>query len=149
MRTTMTTMTNNDRARHITELASAFGVALVIDTANHMETSAAGIERHTKQRMVKIAPVADDCSYAVALHELGHCLHPLGMLHHEMSQSYQLTKRPATTRDVKLQLEAERAAWEWAHHYALEWTVGMDAVERFALGSYETHARRILGKDYR
>lgn len=94
--------------------------------------------------MIKIAPVTGETTYAVALHELGHCLSPMGMLRSEMSKDMRSMNRLTTKRDVALQLEEERAAWDWAEHYALEWTPAMQAVKKMCLGAYERRAWHVV-----
>lgn len=162
-------------AAHINELAAAFKVHLVIDKDMHPAAAGAGnivmqcllcgqknriprvgiarcgrckcaLGRFDMVDAVKIAPVDGDATYAVALHELGHRVMPLGSLRSEMSATMQATHQVSTIRDVVLQLEQERAAWTWAHHHALEWTPIMTAVEQNGIASYEVHARRILGR---
>lgn len=144
---------NQRYAQHIAQLGAAFGVFVQVKS---MAPDGAGAgsalvgimtpDGPTDVQRVKaivIAPVIDETTYAVALHELGHCLHPLGMLDAEGSKTWRMTHEPSSLRDIKLQLVSERAAWEWAHHYALEWTDAMAFVERFSIGSYEARARAV------
>jgi hypothetical protein len=115
-----------------------------------MDPASAGagfVEGRPDKKVIQIAAVIDDSTYAVALHELGHCLHPLGMLHDQGSISLRVRNVQTTKRDVRLKLMEERAAWEWARHYAIEWTETMTFVERISLESYVTHASRVLGKE--
>lgn len=142
-------------AQHVTALARAFGVALIVQhdmdpaaaTAGFLRSSR-GLPFDLKQRVVVIAPVRDESTYAVALHELGHCIHPLGQCTQtEGSREMRLTNQYSTERDVRLQLLEERSAWEWAHHYALEWTPVMQAVEDLGMQSYLRMARRFGVKE--
>lgn len=139
-------MTDNDRrlARHVGELAAAFGVQLVVCVGMPPEQAGAGLLRD--KPFIKIAPVIDESTYAVGLHELGHCLSPTGMLHAEMSNTMRTTQQFSSVRDVMLKLEEERAAWRWAQHYALEWTPLMTYVKVLSLDSYERTARRLVGR---
>jgi hypothetical protein len=135
---------------HIIELCTMFGVKIAPLEANnlHMERSAAGVLRDApvfddRTRVVFIAEPTDEPTYAAALHELGHVLAPLGMVAaREGSRHYRLTRRPYDLRDVRLELEAERAAWEWAHAHAIEWTEVMTFVEATAMATYLKAARR-------
>lgn len=127
-------------AEHIIQLTKAFGVRVDVDPGLEPECATAG------PAMIHIPPVTDDTSYAVALHELGHCLHPLGRLTDQMSATCRRTHACATARDLALQLEEEYAAWSWAKHYALEWTTGMAHTRRLALTSYKIRAKKILGR---
>jgi hypothetical protein len=67
-------------------------------------------------REIGTPPICGPISYAVALHEIGHCL-----------------GRNQLSRKVMVR---ERAAWAWARRYALIWT---PAMERRALKSLEWH----------
>ena len=152
-------MTTNDHesvarvaryAAHITALAAAFKVHLAVCATMRPDEAGAGINkadkdlpRERQRLMIKIYPVIDDTTYAVALHELGHCAHAVGSLIMESSIKMRLTNRVSTLRDVRLQLDGENAAWEWAHHYALEWTASMTAIETFSRESYLLRARQL------
>jgi hypothetical protein len=143
----MTTNSHESQARaaryaqHVTDLAHAFEVRLFVHRRMSPSGAGAGFVTiggiETLVKRIDIAPVTDEATYAVALHELGHCLHPLGMLHTQGSKMMRRFNQLATFRDVRLKLESERAAWEWAHHYALEWTDTMAYVERVGLQSYD------------
>lgn len=129
-------------AQHVSELAKAFKVHLTIVTDEAPHAAAAGfllkdkhLPLHKRRRLVKITPVIDETTYAAALHELGHCLHPLGMMDVGMEIK--------TLKDMRLKLDEEHAAWEWAQHYALEWTPAMEAVKRHSFESYAGVARRL------
>ena len=144
-------MTREQRfAQHITELASAFRVVLEVRPGMSPDAAGAGfvfadehLPLHRQRRAVRIAPVTCEVTYAIALHELGHCLSPLGMVTNtEASDTFRRTHNYATKRDVRLQLLEEQAAWEWARHYALEWTPLMDSVERMAFDTYQMNARQ-------
>lgn len=139
-------------AKHVTELAAAFGVRLIVlrDAAPHEAAAGTIVKKgrqvhHSKrERCVSITPVIDETTYAVALHELGHCLHPAGMVNQTHgSVTMRKTNQIATLSDMRLQLLEEESAWEWAHHYALEWTEVMSQVERLALSTYRRKARQL------
>lgn len=142
-------------ARHITELAAAFNVHIVpIDRARpdaagageatvRYRRSRRGPIRNARVKFIAVAPVIDETTYAVALHELGHVVHPLGTVNRqEGSPTYRAGGPPVTPRDIRLLLLAEESAWEWAQHYALEWTEPMTAVLDLGLQSYRVAARR-------
>lgn len=136
-------------AQHVYELGLLFRVIVAADLPPSMPEhgmSAVLTWKAAGQRadLVLIAPVEDETTYAVALHELGHCLDPLGRVDFiEGSLRYRTTGHFDTLRDVRLRLEAERAAWAWAHHYAIEWTPLMTQVERYGIGTYEKMARHL------
>jgi hypothetical protein len=145
------TLTPNDRlAQHVVELAQAFGVMLQVTHSLLPHEAGAGYPKEDKhlpppqrRKLVLIAPVRDETTYAVALHELGHCLHPLGSCGStEGSLEMRLTNRYSTLRDIRLQLLEEESAWEWARHYALEWTDVMTYVQTISTESYRRTARR-------
>lgn len=79
---------------------------------------------------VFISPILDETTYAVAMHEFGHCLHPLGTTRTKDEKEYD-----------RMQLLRERSAWEWAMHYALDWTPSMEHVRILAFKSYEDKAK--------
>lgn len=113
---------------HARAVAAAFSVALV-ETQMAPEDAKAGKGRAVGG-VVFCAPVTDDTTYAVAMHELGHVLSPLGSLGHDRVAA-------APTAAWRLKLTEEHAAWEWAQHYALDWTPAMDAVKAWALSTYD------------
>jgi hypothetical protein len=104
---------------HAYALAKAFGVLLLEGSELKGAPEAAFAELTT--RTVVVAPITDESTYAIALHELGHLEAPLG----------QLRGSPG------LQREAEDAAWAWAKHYALVWTPFMQHVATWARRSYD------------
>lgn len=141
--------TNAALKQHVRDLCRAFNVELVV------KKKMAPHEAHTGRirlpmgvvDFICIAPVTEEATYAVALHELGHRLSPLGsMKTHQGSLAFRQTGRFSTRRDVLLEVEEETAAWEWAEHYALEWTPVMDYVKNISLGSYRAVAQRIIGR---
>lgn len=73
-------------------------------------------------KSVLIKPITDECRYAVAMHELGHCVQAFGI-------------------SIIDEMEKEELAWEWARHYALIWTVAMDQVEKIGLDSHREIVR--------
>lgn len=134
-------------AEHIQQLATAFKVAMIqnpnmpSDDARAVLVESMGLS----VPVIIIAPVQDERTYAIGLHELGHLLAPCGMLSYtEGSQTYRLSKgvQFGCIRDVKLIIESELAAWEWAHSFALTWTPAMTNVEVIALSSYHELAKR-------
>ena len=135
-------------AKHVIDLGHAFHVIIqwIIDP----DAAAAGTaldDRHLphaqRRAIVNIPPVVDETTYAVALHELGHCIAPCGTLTStEASHRMIKQRQPTTLRDVKLRLDEEWAAWEWARAYALEWTPAMVAIERSSISSYRANAKR-------
>ena len=138
---------------HILELCIAFDVRIQPLPARRMDRAAAGMLRDAptfdeRTRVIRIAEPTDEPTYAAALHELGHLLHPLGMVaSREGSLRYRTTHQPNDLRDVRLELESERAAWEWAHTHAIEWTEVMTFVETSCMAEYLKHARRFGVKE--
>lgn len=102
--------------RHAHQIARAFNATLV-ECAELRPEDAAASNGH---RVAICAPIIDETTYAVALHEIGHLAAPSGDLH----GTHGLT------------IEAERAAWEWAEHYALDWTPAMAALREWAFSTY-------------
>lgn len=131
-------------ARHIDELCRAFDIHLSVRANMPPDAAGAGVVRGSTRRAILIAPVIDESTYAAALHEIGHCVAPMGMITAEHGSLTMRTHNVVSTlRDMRLQLEEEMAAWEWARHYAIEWTELMTAVERMSLNSYIVYARRL------
>lgn len=122
-------------AAHARELAMTFGIHVRIDATLAPDDAGAGTLRSAlpkaeRRRCVKYKPITDETSYAVAMHELGHCLAPDGMLDYE----HRLFRM--TLADARLQVHEEEAAWAWAQYYALQWTPLMNAVKEQALDTY-------------
>lgn len=128
-------------AAHVRDLAAAFGVRLLVDPTLAPDAAGAGMNRLTGEDFVLIPAVTEETSYAVALHELGHRVAPTGNLHAERSPAMRLTGQPACTRDMRLQLDTETAAWDWAKHHALAWTPLMARVRAMTFRTYLQKAR--------
>jgi hypothetical protein len=112
-----------DRLRtHAHELARAFHVRLCESTQiKPDEAFALG----SGLRLVVVSPIIDETTYAVALHELGHLVSPMGMLRAHVDGNH-----------ARLSRDEEDAAWTWAEHVALLWTPPMAAVRAWAEGTY-------------
>lgn len=144
------TMTSSDMLVHAMGLANAFKIHLVVDPlldprksfSRHLSTGVDGPQRSG----IVIAPVVDDKTYAAALHELGHCVDPLGHIDSsEFSDAYQtsLGQNISTLSDYRLILVMEDAAWKWAHAFALQWTPAMTQVEKWSKSTYNRRAREL------
>lgn len=122
--------TAQELAEHARALAQAFQIALVENNelcqkpedavAMHLQ-----IVPGTMFHGCSVQVIVDETSYAIALHELGHCIHPLG---NDGSLSAMLK---------------EESAWEWAEHHALIWSTAMQQVKQFSLDSYGQQAKRL------
>lgn len=119
-------------AQHAHALARAFDVRLL--EAPNIATTPEHAMALVAVRTVVVAPIADDTTYAVALHELGHLIAPCGSLPRRAAQSV-----------ANLTRDEEAAAWEWAEHHALDWTPAMEHVKTLALASYAV----LTDADYR
>lgn len=137
--------------RHVQDLCAAFGIRLRVHRGRPDDAQALTMRAdlkiadwNTHRRMINVPAVIDETTYAVAMHELGHCLHPLGFVDKEQgSPRYLTTGQPSTLRDARLRVEAERGAWDWARANALEWTGPMQLVQDSCLGQYERTLRRL------
>jgi hypothetical protein len=110
-----------DLRQHVLDLARAFDVRVCETTEIPHHGAAASV----RDRAILCTPITDESLYAVALHELGHVLAPSGSL-------------PGVDgHPARVQMLEEQAAWEWARHYALEWTPLMEQVAAYALSTYE------------
>ena len=106
---------------HARDLARAYNVRL-IESDQVLPEEAFAIP---VKRLVLCATIRERMTYAVALHELGHVVSPLGNV------------RALTAGDpANLSRDEEDAAWAWARHHALEWTPDMEALAQWAEGSY-------------
>lgn len=101
------TYTADDLTLHISRLGLAHGVR--VDIARHHEGLA---NRHFQ--MIRVPPIKSPVSYAIALHEMGHCV----------------GEYPGDL------LGKEAAAWEWAKANALFWNASMQDFMEFALMTY-------------
>jgi hypothetical protein len=88
-------------------------------------------------RMICISPIVDETIYAVALHELGHCVAPAG------ADATRDNSRSLT--DQCKAMEEEDAAWGWAQSVALEWTPAMEMIHQMGRESY----RRIVVEKFK
>lgn len=125
-------------AKNAIDVAIAFRVNLVFDDgqAPH-DAGALHLRVGEKQlHLVACKPITDETSYAVALHELGHCIAPNGSLPTEHEQA----RTPE--RHLAIQMVEEEAAWEWAEHHALEWTDLMESVRQWSIGTYKAGTAR-------
>jgi hypothetical protein len=106
-------------AEHVRQLSEAFGVPIVFtkEVGDNGYTMALQVPGSPLRCSVITQPVTDECTYAIALHELGHAVEPLGVI-----QTDELAK--------------EELAWNWARHYALIWTTAMDQVEHIGMQSH-------------
>lgn len=124
--------------QHVYELGYRFGFKVIFADELPPDEAAAVTEVAVKTnevvgRAVVCRPVTEETSYAVALHEVGHHVALNGQLH--------ATKEAAIKRNdpvayFSAQVQEEEAAWEWAEHYALEWTPVMASVRDMTLGGY-------------
>lgn len=143
--------TSDELLAHVMSLARAFKVRVQFDPSMPVEDAGAGImtnratgERFLDRKVVFVREVTSHASYAVALHELGHCVHPNGQLMlTECSPQFRATGRLATLRDVRLKIDEELAAWAWAKANALEWTLEMEQTKRISFASYRKLGRLV------
>jgi hypothetical protein len=110
---------------HARELAAAFNVRL-IESAQLKPEEAFG---RSDLRAVFCAPITEETTYAVVLHEIGHHASPTGVVRGLVEGD----------RGNLIRIE-EAAAWAWARHYALAWTPVMERVARWAEGTYQQAA---------
>ena len=145
--------TASEYAAHVAALCRAFNIALVVRWGMDPAEAGAGFMQRagilTTQLSIVIAPITEETTYAAAMHELGHCLAPLGMLRHEHGSreargggAYTI----ATQRDACLMIEEEIAAWRWAHHNALDWTVAMQQLEMMMMARYADAFKSYTGR---
>lgn len=130
--------TPEEMRKHILELAEAFNIEVCEDprlTPDQGASMQIGIPGVMTISIVVFKPITDDTSYAVALHELGHKLHPSGSIRTFL----------ADEDNMNMKVTEEESAWEWAQHHSLIWTTGMEQVKLFGLNTYyrERDRRRL------
>lgn len=131
-------MTADAMLQHVLQLAKAFDIDVILDPRLPHDAAGAGEHPKTKRRFIMIAGVTDETTYAVALHELGHCVSPTGIIRTQKERDKEFT-----LRTIKLRIEEEIAAWQWAKRNALEWTPVMIRVRTMTFGTYRREARML------
>lgn len=101
---------------HVQEIAAAFGVTIVADQTIKPEQSCAV----PAMKAVIVAPITTEFHYAITMHELGHLIAPNGSI----------------DGSLDMNMVQETAAWDWAEHYALDWTIEMEAAKVHGLESH-------------
>jgi hypothetical protein len=134
----MTRFVPHDVRLHIEQLAQQYRF-----TVNEYSTiNIEKIRADLANRTIDTIPVDTEIGYAVALHEIGHMVHPPANSRSAI-QKFMLANMPTLENLFVLfglELAAERAAWAWARAHALVWTTTMIAVEVMATNTYvETH----------
>jgi hypothetical protein len=123
--------TVSELAVHARKLARAFGARLKEDPALTDKPHMAQALLFTGgEKIVHCAPIVNEATYAIVLHEIGHGASALGG--GDLSNAF--TELQALTK--------ENAAWDWAREYSLYWTNEMEQTARLSLGSYEQAAER-------
>jgi len=141
-----TKMTETEKLqRHAFELAAAFSIRLLLMEELPPEEAGAIVHPDGKRRGVVARLITDETSYVVVLHEMGHHLSPWGMLRGPLRVMPPTEASSATDRLrwIRLMVEEEMAAWDWAKHYALYWTAAMQQVHDYAYGTYLKEEARI------
>jgi len=108
-------MNTAEMQAHITKIANDNGIKIIASKGNRGWAC-------KQEKYIKIPSVKSPTTYALALHELGHCL----------------GKRQSETR-----LKKEIGAWEWAVQNALFWKPSMTNKMRRCLDSYVTKYTRV------
>lgn len=116
-----------EMARHARELAAAFHIEVheLIPSSAPELAQALTLGRYGGVDRITIAPIRDEATYAIALHEMGHCASPTGSM-----------RSKDNAESKTLMLLEEESAWEWAKRYAIVWTITMQQVELQAMTSY-------------
>lgn len=130
---------------HVFQLAAAFDVDLILCDQLQPQEAAALTRRHDGRCGVVAREVTDETSYVVVLHEMGHHLSPLGKLRDALKVDVPGPSSSVQERHryIKLMLDEELAAWEWAKYNALFWSAAMEQVYQYALNTYVSEERRI------
>lgn len=98
------------------------------------------------ERIIECFPVICEQTFAIAMHELGHCVSSKGTNNaFRTSLSTEQFLQMREEGDPALYavlIEEEEAAWQWAKENSPFWTPAMDEVVEFGMGSYK---RKALG----
>jgi len=108
-------MNTAEMQAHITKIANENGIKIIASKGNRGWAC-------KEKKYIEIPTVKSPTTYALALHELGHCL----------------GKRQSETR-----LKSEIGAWEWAVKNALLWKPSMTKKMRRGLDSYVRKYTRV------
>ena len=133
--------TAKELEEHITELCRKHRVYLKVDPDMKPDNAVAG-RWHNGVRWIRVPPILGEEGYIIAMHELGHHVSPHGSLHVRMSDSMRLFKQPSCARDVRLGLEQEIAAWNWARRNAKVWTPTSARIRSIGFGTYKMWAKQ-------
>lgn len=141
-------------ADHIDTLAKELGATL------HYDVEMGHGSADPKTLEVHVAPITDEQTYSVALHELGHIADRGPYLAEynaiavdvskALSHAILTTGELPPDRDAqvfqnrlkKMKLKSEIRAWRWARARALAWTPGMDRPVQYGLASYAQQMNR-------
>lgn len=77
-------------------------------------------------RELHVRYISSEFGYAVAMHELGHLLHPTGLVH----------VRDERNLNYALIMLEEESAYEWAHANSPIWTPEMQRAEELGMNTY-------------
>lgn len=124
-------LTPRQMAEHLAGLARQHGIVLNVIKGMPPEQAFA-INGGPRMRLITVAPVVDETTYAVDLHEMGHCVAPDAV--------WGPCELCRSVADIQGKIRAEQAAWDWAQANALEWTVAMEQNKRMAMKGYEEWA---------
>lgn len=125
-------------AQHAREIARAFKIKLQEHNGPMEIGFALPEQKGIPEPIVACAVIVDEARYAVAMHEIGHIVDPMGVLE----------KNPLK-RKISVLLLEEEAAWKWAEHYSLDWTPTMEHVRLQAFASYENLYKEIQRREAR
>lgn len=101
-----------------------------------------------RTQTIRVPVINGPVSYAIALHELGHLLDPMGSLQRaNYATIFNRKTGLRTPWDNDLYILEEAFAWEWAMKNALTWTPSMSRTARWGFETY-TKARVLDERSY-
>jgi hypothetical protein len=124
-------MTVAKLAQHAREIARTFNITLDESLPPGRRAGANPV-----LRVILCEPITTEEAYAVAMHEMGHILHPNGYVRGE-------TRSSGPLQEHRFKLLEEDAAWEWARHYALDWSPTMEHIAQVTRSTYDTVYRQM------
>lgn len=127
-------------ANHIDGLANLHGIEMMFDVDLEKRTGSSLFHPDGIRKGVVVRPIEDEVDYVVALHEIGHHLHPTGRINKSNMPPQLLEAKEWMTA----RMEEERSAWAWARVNALVWTTVMEETAVFAYGTYEKGQQEFL-----
>lgn len=125
-------------AQHVRDLSAAFDITVVRGVTHH-DASYVKLYYHPNSGRVEdvqvvCAPIDGALAYIACLHEMGHALHPNGMMRHNFPRDE--IAAMSLARRAALLFQEETSAWDWAYQQSLVWNTACDVEREKSLATY-------------